>query len=346
MRFGELGGTGMTKTEGGDRGERLGRELVDWSDLRTFYAVASAGSMNAAAEALGVTQSAISKRLGQLELRLGARLLERSPSGIQLTEAGIEALDHVATMMRASQSLENTLQGLETRAQGEVKVWANDGVLTYWIAPAVPSFLAENPQLRLSLFTDRYLPKSGPGYADVVVSFDQPKAPELISFPLATVHYCVFTSRDYVDTYGAPTGPLDIGGHRLLNHAFYTEQAGWKDKTAQITALVEPAITTDCSSALLHATASGAGISVMPSWAARLDPRLTVLPIPPLASVRLWLSYNENARRIPRVRSVVDWMRDVFDRKRHPWFREEFIPPSLFDRPPPGGWTDDKTASG
>ena len=84
----------------------------------------------------------------------------------------------------------------------------------------------------------------------------------------------------------------------------------------------------------------------MPSWAARLDPRLTVLPIPPLASVRLWLSYNENARRIPRVRSVVDWMRDVFDRKRHPWFREEFIPPSLFDRPPPGGWTDDKAAAG
>ena len=49
-----------------DGSERLVRELVDWSDLRTFYAVATAGSMNAAAEQMGVTQSALSKRLGQL----------------------------------------------------------------------------------------------------------------------------------------------------------------------------------------------------------------------------------------------------------------------------------------
>src|SRR5262245_17701877 len=203
----------MTKNEGM---ERLGRELVDWSDLRTFYVVATAGSMNAAAELLGVGQSAISKRLGSLELRLGARLLERSPTGIQLTEAGLEALDHVSTMMRASQSLENQLRGLETRTQGEVKVWSNDGVLTYWLSPNVAGFLSENPGLKLSLLTDRYLPKSGPGYADVVLSFDQPQAAELISLPLATVHYCAFASRDYIATYGVPSGPLDLGGHRLL----------------------------------------------------------------------------------------------------------------------------------
>src|SRR6185295_2104031 len=247
----------MTADKGG---ERLGRELVDWSDLRTFYAVATAGSMNAAAEALGVTQSAISKRLGQLELRLGARLLERSPTGIQLTEAGVEALDHVTTMMRASQSLENTLKGLETRPHGEVKVWANDGILAYCITPNVSSFLGENPGLRLSLLADRYLPRAGPGYADVVVSFDQPKLAEVISFPLATLHYCVFSSRDYLATYGATSGALDVGNHRVLNHTLYSENPGWKEKTTQIAALVEPTIVTDCSAALLQATAHGAGI--------------------------------------------------------------------------------------
>lgn len=332
----------MTKTEGGDR---PGRELVDWSDLRTFYVVATAGSMNAAAELLGVGQSAISKRLGSLELRLGARLLERSPTGIELTEAGIEALDHVATMMRASQSLENQLKGLETRTEGEVKVWSNDGVLTYWLAPGVPTFLAENPGLKLSLLTDRYLPKAGPGYADVVVSYEQPQAAELISFPLATVHYCAFASRDYISTYGAPIGPLDVGGHRLLNHSLYAEQPGWREKTSQIASLVEPSITTDCSSAMLAACASGAGIAVMPSYAAQLDLRLTTLPIPPMASVRLWLSYNETARRVPRIRAVVDWMRDVFDRRRNPWFREEFIPPSMFEGTR-GSWPDEKAANG
>jgi DNA-binding transcriptional LysR family regulator len=327
-----------------DGGERLVRELVDWSDLRTFYAVATAGSMNAAAEQLGVTQSAISKRLGQLELRLGARLLERSPTGIQLTEAGIEALDHVTTMMRASQSLENTLQGLETRTQGEVKVWANEGILSYCISPGVSSFLAENPALRLSLMSDRHMPKSGANYSDVVLGFDQPKQAELISFPVATLHYCVFSSRDYLATYGAPSGPLDVGNHRVLNHTLYAENPGWKEKTAQIAALVQPTMMTDSSASLLAATASGAGIAVMPSYAAKLDPRLTVLPIPPLASVKVWLSYHETARRVPRIRTVVAWMREIFDRKRNPWFREEYVPPSLFDQPPAGGWPDERAA--
>jgi hypothetical protein len=58
--------------------------------------------------------------------------------------------------------------------------------------------------------------------------------------------------------------------------------------------------------------------------------------------VRLWLSYHETARRAPRIRSVVDWLRTVFDRKRNPWFREEFIPPNLCDKPPAGGWPEEK----
>ncbi len=331
----------MTTKEGS---ERLVRELVDWSDLRTFYAVATAGSMNAAAEQMGVTQSAISKRLGQLELRLGARLLERSPTGIQLTEAGAEALDHVTTMMRASQSLENTLKGLETKAEGEVKLWSNDGVLAYCISPKVGAFLGENPGLRLSILSDRNLPKQGQGYADVVVGFEQPKQAEVISFPVATLHYCAFSSRDYMATYGSPAGLLDVGHHRVLNHVHYTENPGWKDKTAQIAGLVEPTILTDCSASLLNATASGAGIAVMPSYAATLDSRLIALPIPPLASVKVWLSFHESARRVPRVRTVVTWMRNAFDRKTNPWFRDEFVPPSLFGAPPIGGWPEEKVA--
>lgn len=327
-----------------DQGDRPGRELVDWSDLRTFYAVATVGSMNAAAELLGVTQSAISKRLGQLEHRLGARLLERSPTGIQLTEAGTEALDHVTTMMRASQSLENTLKGLETRTEGEVKIWSNDGILAFCIAPNVSPFLAENPGLRLTMLSDRYLPKQGQGYADVVVGFEQPKQSEVVSFSVATLHYCVFASRDYVATYGVPSGPLDVSGHRVLSHALYGENPGWKDKTAQIAELVEPGLLTDCSASLLQATASGAGIAAMPSYAARLDPRLVALPIPPLASVKVWLSFHESARRAPRIRTVVTWMRMLFDRRRNPWFRDEFVPPALFENPPAGSWVDEKAA--
>ena len=110
-----------------------------------------------------------------------------------------------------------------------------------------------------------------------MVGFEQPTQAEVISFPIATLHYCVFASRDYLATYGAPSGPLDVAQHRVLNHTLYAENPGWKEKTAQIAALVEPTLMTDCSASLLQATASGAGIAVMPSYAARLDKRLVAL---------------------------------------------------------------------
>ena len=196
----------------------------------------------------------------------------------------------------------------------------------------------------MSLLSDRNLPKQGQGYADVVVGFDQPKQAEVISFPVATLHYCAFSSREYIATYGAPQALLDVGQHRVLNHTHYTENSGWKDKTAQIAGLVEPAILTDCSASLLNATAAGAGIAVMPSYASRLDSRLVALPIPPLASVKIWLSFHESARRVPRIRTVVTWMREIFDRRKNPWFREEFVPPSLFDAPSTQTWVEDKVA--
>ena len=79
----------------------------------------------------------------------------------------------------------------------------------------------------------------------------------------------------------------------------------------------------------------------MPSYAARLDSRLVALPIPPLASVKVWLSFHETARRTPRVRTVVTWMRELFDRRRNPWFREEYVPPSLFEG---AAWQDERAA--
>ena len=90
------------------------------------------------------------------------------------------------------------------------------------------------------MLSDRNLPKAGQGHADVVIGFEQPKQAEVISFPIATLHYCVFASRDYLSTYGTPSGPLDVAQHRVLNHTLYAENPGWKEKTAQIAALVEP----------------------------------------------------------------------------------------------------------
>jgi hypothetical protein len=82
----------------------------------------------------------------------------------------------------------------------------------------------------------------------------------------------------------------------------------------------------------------------MPSYAAQLDQRLVALPMPPMASVKVWLSFHESARRAPRVRTVVTWMRLIFDRRKSPWFRDEYVPPSLFSSAATIAWPDERAA--
>jgi DNA-binding transcriptional LysR family regulator len=78
---------------------------LNWDDVRVFLAVADAGSLNGAAPLLGMTQPTISRRIEDLEIRLAARLFERSPRGVSLTQAGQTMRELAASMARLSESI-------------------------------------------------------------------------------------------------------------------------------------------------------------------------------------------------------------------------------------------------
>ena len=79
---------------------------MDWDDLRSFLAIARAGTLSAAARRLGVRQSTMGRRLAALEARAGVRLLERTPRGFRLTPAGEAARAEVERMETAALAVE------------------------------------------------------------------------------------------------------------------------------------------------------------------------------------------------------------------------------------------------
>src|SRR6266851_2467220 len=87
---------------------------LDWNDVRTFLAVAESGSLNAAARALRMTQPTVSRRMDELEYRLGASLFIRSPRGIALTEAGESVRDLAASMARFGESIIRNVAGQDS----------------------------------------------------------------------------------------------------------------------------------------------------------------------------------------------------------------------------------------
>lgn len=145
--------------------------------LRYFLAVARAGSIRGAAEALHVAASAISRQVAELEAALGEPLLERQPRGVVPTEAGRIVAEHAQRLADEAALLEDRLRRLRGGEQGLVRIRCGDGFLTDLMERGLIGFAAEHPGLsfRVSLdVTDGILQAVAEGEADLGLAYDPP----------------------------------------------------------------------------------------------------------------------------------------------------------------------------
>jgi DNA-binding transcriptional LysR family regulator len=306
---------------------------VDWSDLFLLLVVGQTGSIRKAAEVVGQTQSTIGRRLELLEERLGARLLVRDANGARLTEEGEIAADRALTMSRSVCDLEDIFATLDREVAGEVCISCGEALAAPFLAPRLWELGGAHPKLRVRLLTELPIKEPGSGEADVSVQYFAAKNMESVAVRLGTVHYCLFGTQKYFDVYG----PVDdvaeqaLSRHRVITHSAYRAQdPSWSERTEHLHGLSNFVTTTDSSACMVEAAASGAGLAVMPSYAALYDARLVVVDAPPLAKVPFWLVYRGSMRHAARVEVVNGWIKGVFERAQNPWFREEFVHPREF----------------
>jgi DNA-binding transcriptional LysR family regulator len=314
-----------------ESGNDLRRNLFDWDDLQIFHAVATTGSMSAAAAALGCQQSTVSKRMRQLESRLGSQLIERRAAGIVLTPAGESAFDYVLTMQRSAQQLEMRVAGRDKALAGEVVLRGPDGLSTYWVARHIPEFQRINPAIDLKLVGDQSA-ATAENAAALAITFMPEKSMEVRAEPLGTLHYMPVASREFITTYGAPRSLADVMTLRFLTLEQYDRSlALWGEKAEAADSLIKYSFRTDISSVLFETIRHGGGIAMAPTYLASLYPdELVVLDYDFHQDVRFWLKYMPGSQGIGRIKCVGDWIADLFDRRSNPWFREEFCHPREF----------------
>ncbi len=309
------------------------RQRADWSDLRVFWAVAETGGVGAASRALGMSQPTVTRRLDDLEIRLGTQLLVRGPNGVSLTEAGKMMLDHVLTMERSAAAIERMVLDRDKREEGLVQIAAPDGVGALAIAPALASFLQANPRISVALDCGLWPDSPVSEHVDLAVQFaDAGPNPDFISVPLAWFHYALVASPAYLALYGTPRTLQEVAGHRMVHHSAMTRQPeGWAPKTAAFHDLAQVALMTNSSLAFHQAVRAGAGIGAMPTAILAQDPGLVMLDIPPMARLQLWLCHHRDIARSARVKLVIEWLKEIFEPQTHPWYRAEFVDPREFD---------------
>lgn len=300
---------------------------IEWSDLKYLLAVSDTGNITRAAEQLRTTQSTVSKRLEELEQRLGTQLVVSGQTGTVLTDAGRAVLVHASAMQRSIDAIYQEVAMRDASVAGDVSIACPDAIAAFILAPRVAAFQRVFPGIRLELRSWA----SQPVDSDLSIQFDETKRMSDSAIPLGWLHYVHFASQDYLDLYGGLNAVTDIINHRVLTHTnLRAQEERWKPKIKLLRELVDHAVRTDCSTFLVASVAHGAGIAAMPTYLAHLEPRLVTLGTGEHARVRLWLVHDQKRGELPRYRETIAWLRSVFDPRTNPWFREEFINPSEF----------------
>src|SRR3984893_10313328 len=230
--------------------------MLGWDDLRYFLAFARAGSMQAAAKALGVNQSTVQRRLAELESRVGQRLVERHLGGYRLPELGWELRAAAEAVESAVPAFERRLAACDKGLTGIIRVTCGT-ILANRLqrTPLIEVFHKRNPGLRVELIiSDREfdLPKE----ADIAIRGGEPQDDALVGRKIAEAPRSVYASRAYLDRHGRPECPADIERHLVVDCVSKHPGAQWLRSVAPRATIVSRA---DNHPGLILAVRSGAG---------------------------------------------------------------------------------------
>jgi len=196
-------------------------------EMETFLAVARGGSFAAAAKALRLTPSAVSRAIARLEGRLGAVLIRRTTRALALTAEGEAYRDRVAGLMDEINEIEQSIGQARAVPSGRLRVNASVPFGMNDLIPIMPGFLALYPEVTLELALDDALVDLVEERADVAIRVGPLRDTRLKAKKLGRSRMVLVASPDYLAAAGEPRHPDDLDRHRLLTFSFRRSVDSW-----------------------------------------------------------------------------------------------------------------------
>lgn len=291
--------------------------------LRCFVAVVDAGSFAAAARRLGLSTSALSKAITRLEHTHGVRLLHRSTHALSLTQAGEQVIDAARETVQSIGALEASLaETLTHGGAGRVRISAPVGLVRRHLAPLLPSFMAEHPDIFLDLRAGNELVDLAKGGFDIAIRGGSvqgvPGHRQMLWF---TYPWVACAAPGYLRKHGTPRSPDELESHVLLG--FRNRHTGvvrpWRFRVKRSTrgayAVRTPnvRIAIDDGESVWMAARHGAGIAMVPLWLAApaLRSGRVIEVLRPFRAEETPVSILRRERRLSttRVDAVVDFLK-------------------------------------
>lgn len=238
------------------------------SDFAFFRLLARSASLTDAARSLSMTPSAVSRRLGAIETRLGVQLVLRNTRSMRLTPEGERYLEAAEAILAETERLE---ADIASRPLGRLRICASFGFGRTHIAPVVADFARANPDVRVDLtLTDRPVSIIEEGF-DVGIHLGVPHDSRLRARKLLENDRILCASPAYLETHGRPLLPADLARHRLIEIAEDANTVGrWTlthRKTKKVVNLAAvPVLRSNSGSAALDWCLAGLGIVLRSRW--------------------------------------------------------------------------------
>lgn len=237
--------------------------------IESFASVATKGSLTAAAKAEGVAPAVIGRRIDALEERLGVKLLVRTTRRISLTHEGSAFLDDCQRVLGDLSNAEASVSAGGVKASGYLRITAPAGFGRRHVAPMVPKFVAQHPDVHISLnLSDRVVDIVNEGFDCAVRVGDLPDS-SLVSVRLADNRRLCVAAPDYLQRAGAPKSPAELQRHACLTLSSDASQTrGWAFSAEGAVTHIRPNGRLDCSDGqVLHDwCVQGLGIAWRSTW--------------------------------------------------------------------------------
>ncbi|MCD8521215.1 MAG: LysR family transcriptional regulator [Saccharospirillaceae bacterium] len=290
--------------------------------LQTFVSVVRSRNFTSAADALGVTPSAVSKQISGLEERLGVRLLNRTTRSVSPTEAGQMFYQHCENILESITEAEKLVTDFDVTPRGRLRITAMSNFGRRELARMFTDFAQKYPDISFDLhISDRPLDIVKEGY-DFALRLGSLEDSRLIAKPVAEQNIVICASTEYLERWGTPAGLEDLNNHRILivANAEYA-RSNWlrqfeKDHGFSLSS-VERKLAVNDIDLVYEACLAGMGITALPTYIAerhlesgelvRLFPEVDI----PVRSIKV--VFPQNRYLANKSRAFLDFITAYFD---------------------------------
>lgn len=286
-----------------------------WTEYELFVKVTELGSLNKAAEALGLSNAAASRHLAALEDRLGARLVERSTRRLFVTEVGKDFYNNSKAALLAMQGATDAVSATKSHPTGVLRVTASLSLCLQYILPLLPKFKQLYPDVRLDVVAEnRYCDIIDDNIDVALRTRESEPDTSLVVRRLTETRRTLAASPDYLQRHGCPGHPQELIDHQLLLYTYATDpyEMVFQREDQSIRISTSASFESNDGQLLRAVALQGSGILAQPIYvihddivSGRLIPVLTDWELPGLA---INLVYTSRLHLPAKTRAFIDFI--------------------------------------